>query len=150
MTEYSSFNFDLQLIFASLNGRVSAAINRSLGRNLRNNDIPFTPEQWTILDVLWEHDKVTQKYICEMTCKDKPSMTRLIDNLVKMGLINRNFDPNNRRSNIISLTPAGKKLKGPTAIVINKTLNEVFNGITSEDIEFGQNLLRRIFDNMGD
>ena len=89
MTEYSNFNFDLQLICASLNGRVSAAINRALGRKLKKNGIPLTPEQWAIMDVLWEHDNVTQKYLCEMTCKDKPSMTRLIDNLVKMKLINK-------------------------------------------------------------
>ena len=31
------FNFDIQLIFAILNGKVSAAINRKLSRNFRQN-----------------------------------------------------------------------------------------------------------------
>ena len=31
------FNFDIRLIFAILNGKVSAAINRKLSRNFRQN-----------------------------------------------------------------------------------------------------------------
>ena len=43
------FNFDIQLIFAILNGKVSAAINRKLNRNFRQNGLEITPEQWTVL-----------------------------------------------------------------------------------------------------
>ena len=75
------FNFDIQLIFAILNGKVSAAINRKLSRNFRLNDMEITPEQWTVLLYLWEKDGVTQQELCNATFKDKPSMTRLIDNM---------------------------------------------------------------------
>lgn len=33
------FSFDIQLIFAILNGKVSAAINRKLSRNFRQNGV---------------------------------------------------------------------------------------------------------------
>ena len=33
------FNFDIRLIFAILNGKVSAAINRKLSRNFRQNGL---------------------------------------------------------------------------------------------------------------
>ena len=75
------FNFDIQLIFAILNGKVSAAINRKLSRNFRQNGMDITPEQWTVLLFLWEKDGVTQQELCNATFKDKPSMTRLIDNM---------------------------------------------------------------------
>ena len=39
------FNFDIRLIFAILNGKVSAAINRKLSRNFRQNGLEITPEQ---------------------------------------------------------------------------------------------------------
>ena len=42
------FSFDIQLIFAILNGKVSAAINRKLSRNFRQNGVEITPEQWTV------------------------------------------------------------------------------------------------------
>ena len=75
------FKFDIQLIFAILNGKVSTAISRKLHRNFRQNGIEISPEQWTILLSLWEKDGITQQELCNATFKDKPSMTRLIDNM---------------------------------------------------------------------
>jgi MarR family transcriptional regulator, organic hydroperoxide resistance regulator len=144
------FNFDLSLVFASINGKVSAAINRKLSRNLRQNNIPLTAEQWTIMDVLWKTESVSQNFLCETTSRDKPSMTRIIDNLVKIGLVNRKMNKENRRSNLISLTKKGKDIEEPTNIVIDKTLKEVFNGLTEEEMERGQRMLRRIFDNISE
>ena len=37
------FNFDIRLIFAILNGKVSAAINRKLSRNFRQNGLEIPP-----------------------------------------------------------------------------------------------------------
>ena len=71
------FNFDIRLIFAILNGKVSAAINRKLYRNFRQNGLEISPEQWTVLIFLWEKDGVTQQELCNATFKNKPSMTRL-------------------------------------------------------------------------
>ena len=71
------FNFDISLIFAILNGKVSAAINRRLIRNFRENGLDITPEQWTVLLFLWEKDGVSQQELCNATYKDKPGMTRL-------------------------------------------------------------------------
>lgn len=36
------FNFDIRLIFAILNGKVSAAINRKLYRNFRQNGLEIS------------------------------------------------------------------------------------------------------------
>ncbi len=63
------FNFDIRLIFAILNGKVSAAINRKLSRNFRQNGLEITPEQWTVLIFLWEKDGVTQQELCNATFK---------------------------------------------------------------------------------
>ena len=82
------FRVDLQLVFAILNGKVSMAINRKLSRNFRQEGIDISPEQWTILLSLWEKDGVTQQELCNATFKDKPSMTRLIDNMERPVLQN--------------------------------------------------------------
>ena len=85
-------NIAIKLIFAILNGKVSAAINRKLYRNFRQYNVDITPEQWTVLLYLWEKDGVTQQELCNATFKDKPSMTRLIDNLEKQTLVTRSSD----------------------------------------------------------
>lgn len=144
------FNFDIRLIFAILNGKVSAAINRKLYRNFRQNDLEITPEQWTVLLFLWEKDGVTQQELCNATYKDKPSMTRLIDNMERMHLVVRISDKSDRRINLIHLTKTGKDLEEKTRYVANRTLKEALYGLTTEELRISQNVLRKIFTNTKD
>ena len=127
MTE--QFKFDIQLIFAILNGKVSTAINRKLTRNFRQNGIEISPEQWTILLSLWEKDGVTQQDLCNATFKDKPSMTRLIDNMERQHLVVRISDRRDRRINLIHLTKTGRELEDKAFIIANKTMKEALEGI---------------------
>ena len=126
------FSFDIQLIFAILNGKVSAAINRKLSRNFRQNGVEITPEQWTVLLFLWEKDGVTQQELCNATFKDKPSMTRLIDNMERQHLVVRIADKRDRRTNLIHLTKTGRELEGKARFIANKTLKEALQGLTLE------------------
>lgn len=144
------FKFDIQLIFAILNGKVSTAISRKLYRNFRLNDIDITPEQWTILLSLWEQDGVTQQELCNATFKDKPSMTRLIDNMEKQHLVVRISDKRDRRTNLIHLTKTGRELENKAFVVANQTLKEALEGVPIEDLKIGQEVLRKVFMNTKD
>ncbi|NDV58645.1 MarR family winged helix-turn-helix transcriptional regulator [Bacteroides sp. 519] len=142
------FNFDIQLIFAILNGKVSAAINRKLYRNFRQNGVEISPEQWTVLLYLWKQDGVTQQELCNATFKDKPSMTRLIDNMERQHLVVRISDKADRRTNLIHLTKTGKELEEKAYIIAGQTLKEALDGVTLEELSVSQEVLRKIFTNM--
>ena len=144
------FKFDIQLIFAILNGKVSTAINRKLHRNFRLNGIDITPEQWTILLSLWEKDGITQQELCNATFKDKPSMTRLIDNMERQHLVVRISDKRDRRTNLIHLTKTGRELEGKAFVIANQTLKEGLKEISMEDLKIAQEVLRKIFMNTKD
>jgi DNA-binding MarR family transcriptional regulator len=142
-----SFNFDISLIFAILNGKVSAAINRKLVRNFREKGLDITPEQWTVLLSLWEKDGVSQQELCNATFKDKPSMTRLIDNMEKLGLVVRIASKDDRRTNLVHLTRHGKELKEGAILVANRTLKEALVGVTFDELRVSQEVLRKVFTN---
>ena len=144
------FNFDILLIFAILNGKVSAAINRKLIRNFRMYGLDITPEQWTVLMFLWKKDGATQQEICNATFKDKPSMTRLIDNMGKQRLVVRTPHKKDRRTNLIHLTEEGRRLEDKARFVANLTLGEALKGLTLEELNIGQEVLRKIFNNTKD
>jgi len=144
------FDFDIKMIFAILNGKVSAAINRKLYRNFRQKGLEITPEQWTVLIFLWEKDGVTQQELCNATFKDKPSMTRLIDNMERQHLVVRISDKADRRTNLIHLTKTGKDLEDSARAIAAQTLKEALNGITLDEIRVSQNVLRKIFYNIKD
>ncbi len=138
------FNFDIRLIFAILNGKVSAAINRKLYRNFRQNGLEITPEQWTVLIFLWEKDGVTQQELCNATFKDKPSMTRLIDNMERQHLVVRISDKKDRRTNLIHLTKDGKELEERARVIANQTLKKHCKASPSKSsVSVGQEVLKK-------
>jgi len=141
------FNFDISLIFAILNGKVSAAINRRLVRNFRENGMDITPEQWTVLLFLWEKDGVSQQELCNATYKDKPSMTRLIDNMERQSLVVRIASKSDRRTNLIYLTRQGRELEDRARTVANRTLKEAMAGLTMEELRSSQEVWRKVSSN---
>ena len=93
---------------------------------------------------------VTQQELCNATYKDKPSMTRLIDNMERMHLVVRISDKSDRRINLIHLTKTGKELEEKARYVANRTLKEALYGLTTEELRISQNVLRKIFTNTKD
>ena len=145
-----TFSVDLKLVFAILNGKVSTAINRKLSRNFRQEGVEITPEQWTILLFLWEKDGVTQQELCNATFKDKPSMTRLIDNMERQHLVVRISDKKDRRNNLIHLTKTGRELENKAYKIANATLEQALQGLSLEELKIGQEVLRKVFTNTKD
>lgn len=143
------FSFDIQLIFAILNGKVSAAINRKLSRNFRQNGVEITPNSGQSF-FFYGKDGVTQQELCNATFKDKPSMTRLIDNMERQHLVVRIADKRDRRTNLIHLTKTGRELEGKARFIANKTLKEALQGLTLEELKVSQDVLRKVFTNIKD
>ena len=148
MKGIEQFDFDVTLIFAVLNGRVSAAINRRLVMDFKKKGIDISPEQLTVLSLLWKKDRVTQQELCNITFKDKPNMTRLIDSLEEKGLAKRMTDENDKRNNLILLTPEGKAIEEKAFLVANATMREALINVSPEELAIGQDLLEKIFYNM--
>ena len=141
------FHFDIELIFAILNGKVSSSINRKLVKNFKQNGIDITPDQWTVLLFLFGKDGVTQQELCNSTFRDKPSMTRLIDNMERHNLVVRMSDKRDRRINLIHLTKTGKDIEERARFLANKTLKEALRGTTLEELRISQEVLRKVFNN---
>ena len=134
--------------YAFLTGKVSTAISRRLQRNLKMGKLNITSEQWTIMYHLWHEEGLTQQELAILTFRDKPSITRLINNLEKMSLVIRVNDKHDRRSNLIYLTKEGRKLKDEGMKQSSITLNEALNGLDLEELRVAQQILDKVFHNI--
>lgn len=85
-------------------------LRQHLQRKFRENNIDLTYEMHQIMACLWRSDGIRQQDLADKTLKDKTSLTYLIDNLSKRGLVMRMEDKNDRRSKLIYLTKKGKEL----------------------------------------
>ena len=77
-------------------------------------------------------------------------MTRLIDNMERQHLVVRISDKRDRRTNLIHLTKDGKELEERARGLANQTLQEALYGVTAEELDISQEVLRKIFVNTKD
>lgn len=136
--------------FSFLSGKASTAISRRLQRNLKTSGVSgsITSEQWSIMYHLWQEEGLTQQELAHFTYRDKPSITRLINNLEKIGLVIRVNDKQDRRSNLIYLTKEGRKMKEIGMAQASKTLKEALEGVEIENLAIAQQILGRVFQNL--
>src|ERR1700751_4202156 len=98
-------------LYSFITGKASTAIARRLQKKLNAAGINLTIEQWSVLYHLWKEDGRSQQDLCNATFRDKPSITRLIDNLEKLKLVKRTPSKEDRRINLIYLTKEALQLQ---------------------------------------
>lgn len=135
-------------LYSFMTGKASTAIARRLQKNFKQAGIDITVEQWSVLYHLWKADGMNQQDLCNATFRDKPSITRLVDNLEKLSLVKRNASKQDRRMNIIALTEEGRELEEKCMDIANTTLNEALEGVTHGQIEIAKEVLQMVYDNL--
>jgi DNA-binding MarR family transcriptional regulator len=135
-------------LYSVITGMASTAVARRLQKNFRQAGLEITIEQWSILYHLWKQDCISQQELCKHTFRDKPSITRLIDNLEKQKLVKRTASKNDRRINLVCLTDAGRNLQDTTIEIANQTMNEALVGIEKDEIDHVKHVLQKVYDNL--
>lgn len=135
-------------LYSVINGMAATAVARRLQKNFRQAGLEITIEQWSVLYHLWKEDCLSQQELCVRTFRDKPSITRLIDNLEKQNLVKRMPSKTDRRINLVCLTEAARGLQQITIDLANQTMGEALIGVTKAEIETVRQVLQRVYDNL--
>jgi DNA-binding MarR family transcriptional regulator len=135
-------------LYSFITGKASTAISRRLQKNFKEANVEITIEQWSVLYHLWKQDGLSQQQLCDATFRDKPSITRLVDNLERLKLVKRVASKDDRRMNMIYLTNEAQLLQEQTMELANQTLNEALESVTIEQVEIAKLVLQKVYDNL--
>ena len=135
-------------LYSFITGKASTAIARRLQKNFKQANVDVTIEQWSVLYHLWKQDGLSQQQLCDATFRDKPSITRLVDNLEKLKLVKRVASKDDRRINMIYLTKEALELQEQMMELANQTLNEALQGVTNGQIEIAKEVLQMVYENL--
>jgi DNA-binding MarR family transcriptional regulator len=135
-------------LYSFITGKASTAIARRLQKKFNASDINLTIEQWSVLYHLWKQDGMSQQELCTATFRDKPSITRLVDNLEKLNLVKRVSDEKDKRINKVFITKQAQKLQEQSMQVAEETLNEALEGVPIEHIEVCKEVLQKVYENL--
>ena len=94
--EMDSFKFDDSVGFFV--NRAAIRLKNRLWQSFKEGGFDITPEQWAVLNCLWEKDGQTQTEIADRIIKDKTNLTRMLDVMEREGLLERRplRSPNHR------------------------------------------------------
>lgn len=144
----SNNHFKRGELYSFITGKASTAIARSLQKKFNQAGLNITIEQWSVLYHLWKEDGISQQEICNASFRDKPSITRLVDNLEKLNLVKRVASKQDRRINLIYLTREAQKLQDETMAIADKTLQEALETVPADKIDVCKEVLQIVYDNL--
>ncbi len=127
---------------------VNCSLIKYFAKELSRNDINLTPEQYLVMDILWDAEVMSQQAIADIIQKDKNSVTKFIDSLEKKGLVYRQVNKTDRRVNNIVVSEEGMKLKARTTEVAIGMMRNVLKDIKEEDLMALDKVMNQIKENI--
>ncbi|MFY7827051.1 MAG: MarR family winged helix-turn-helix transcriptional regulator [Flectobacillus sp.] len=125
-------------------------IRQSLQKKLDDAQLDITVDQWVLLDHIFRNQKngISQNELAEMTVKDAPTVTRIIDLLVKKGLAERAMAENDRRRFNITLTDDGIKKFHDAFPIVAEVRRKGWGDLSESDYQTFVRILDSIYNNI--
>jgi len=119
-------------------------LRKMFQQKLKEAGISISFEVLEMMKFLQKQDGLNQQELADMLFKDKSSMTYLVDNMVKTGLVTRNEDEADRRNKLIFLTDKAQLLKEQLAPLAAHCYLALAEDITDPEIKEGIRMLAKM------
>ncbi|WP_336865623.1 MarR family transcriptional regulator [Peribacillus frigoritolerans] len=112
----------------------------------------ITSEQGHALDYLVTHrdENITQKHMEKVFQRKGSSISSIVTNLEKKGLIERKTDPNDERRKFIHLLPKGFAIVKEFQVFFDELEEDMIKGFSVEEKTTLLNLINRVRQNLKD
>lgn len=123
-------------------------LKQFIAAELRKRGVPLTPEQFLLIDLLWNQGPMSQQQLADQMQKDKNSVTKLVDAIERKGFVVRQQNALDRRSNTLVLTEKALELRDGAKQKGISILDEMLDGISEEELRTFLATLRKLNINM--
>lgn len=143
----------LKEIFVNLIGNAIVQAGRAIKMyNLEifaKQNFGITPEQFVVLSMLSEDTPLHQNKLCELLCKDKANMARILSILERKELIEKTHQVENKKQvNKINITEKGKELRNKITPTVKSSREQYLKDISEDDMYVCIKVLAKIHENL--
>jgi MarR family transcriptional regulator for hemolysin len=103
-------------------------------KNITLAGLEITIDQWLVMKVIITNPKLKQQEIAKKVFKDSASVTRIINLLIKKGLIERNTHSSDRRRTELKVTKNGIDILKKVQKIVNSNRLHALNGVSEREI----------------
>jgi DNA-binding MarR family transcriptional regulator len=115
--------------------RIGKMVRAIANNKFAKENFCITPEQFTVLTAILDHDGLYQRQIGAITLKDRPNITRIIHILENSGLITKTPDVNGRKVFKITITEKGKEVYKKAIPTVESHWQETVKGVSDEELQ---------------
>jgi len=144
----SILDFQLEQAIGLNVNRTAFLMTDEIARRFAANGYPLAAQDFGILFRLMKQGAMTQVEIAALTMRDKTTITRRIDGLVKKGLVERNPCQEDRRCFRVGLTETGHLALTVMIPLVRDFQQEVLSEIPDEDKAITIKTLKQISDKL--
>ena len=123
-------------------------LKQFIAAKLRQKNVPLTPEQFLLIDLLWNQGPMSQQQLADQMHKDKNSVTKLVDAIERKGFVLRQQNASDRRSNTLVLTEKALELRDDAKQKGISILDEMLEGISEAELRSFLSTLNKLNVNM--
>ena len=123
-------------------------LKQFIAAKLRQENVPLTPEQFLLIDLLWNQGSMSQQQLADQMHKDKNSVTKLVDAIERKGFVYRQQNASDRRSNTLVLTEKAHELRDHAKQKGISILDEMLKGISEAELRSFLSTLNKLNVNM--
>jgi DNA-binding MarR family transcriptional regulator len=128
-------------------GQTVRIYKNKLFTKFKENDIEITFEQFAILNLLYSSKDFTQQDLANQMQKNKSIILRQINSLLDKNYVERTRDDKDKRKKTLILTEKGISTLNQTRQLGNKVLDELFLGISENELLIFRHVLEKLMEN---
>ena len=128
--------------------RLSFLTRKTLSQGFEEEGHFVSAEEWAILLILWSKGEQTPTALADVTFRDRTTITRLIDQMVKKQFVVREHDEKDRRRVLIKASEKGQVLKDELVPIAKSMIATATSGISPQDIETTVKTLSQMTNNL--
>lgn len=140
---------ELYRVTAELFRRTDGRLRRCIEKELRALDEEIYRSQHRLLMMLGKNPNCSQNELAAVLGISPAAVAVSLRKLEKGGLIKRETNLDDHRSNQVSITEKGNGLICKSVKLFDKVERAMFDGLSEEELETFRALLRKVYGNLG-
>ena len=140
--------FDYEAKIQHWINRLAFVLRAEAQQRLKQAGHDLAAEEWALLMVLWRDGPTGMTRLAAITLRDRTTVTRLVDRLIRKKLLLRKSSPHDRRQVLISVSAQGAAIEASVLRAMMPLIKDADQGIDAADLKTTLQVLIKMTQNL--